>query len=78
MLANEAGDLLALFGGDPPPDPTAAFHFGFELDTAGEVRAERARLQQAGVVELQWEDDWMTRLRVADPDGYGVELFANS
>jgi len=78
MLANDAGDLLALFGGDPPPEPTATFHFGFELDSADEVRAERTRLQQAGVAELQWEDGWMTRLRVADPDGHGVELFASS
>jgi hypothetical protein len=27
------------------------------------------------VTELEWEDEWMTRLRVADPEGYGVEDF---
>ena len=77
MLADEAGDLLALFPGRPPSDPPASFHFGFELDSVDEVRRERDRLQQAGVSELEWEDSWMTRLRVADPDGYGVELFAS-
>lgn len=75
MLSNEAGDLLALFGGHAPDSTVDAFHFGFELSSAEEVRAERERLTVAGVTELQWEDEWMTRLRVADPDGYGVELF---
>ncbi len=75
MLGNDAGDLLALFAGDPPAEPLQAFHFGFELASAEAVRAERERLRAAGVSELEWEDEWMTRLRVADPDGYGVELF---
>ena len=75
MLSNDAGDLLALFAGRPPDEPVDAFHFGFELASAEEVRAERERLREAGVTELEWEDEWMTRLRVADPDGYGVELF---
>lgn len=77
MLSNDAGDLLALFGGHPPDSPVDTFHFGFELSSAEEVRAERERLTAAGVPELQWEDEWMTRLRVADPDGYGVELFCS-
>ena len=75
MLSNETGDLLALFSGQPPGDPVSVFHFGFELGDADDVREARERLTEAGVRELEWEDDWMTRLRVADPDGYGVELF---
>jgi catechol 2,3-dioxygenase-like lactoylglutathione lyase family enzyme len=77
LLASEDGSLLALSAGTPPPELPRTNHFGFQLDDPDEVRAARERLRGAGVPETEWQDDGnFVRVQVADPDGYGVELYA--
>jgi hypothetical protein len=52
-------------------------HFGFQLESADDVRGARDRLREAGVPETEWQDSYgFVRVQVADPDGYRVELFA--
>lgn len=76
ILGGADGSLLALSVGNVPELPRTN-HFGFQLDSAGEVLAARERLRAAGVEEAEWQDDGgMVRVQVIDPDGYRVELFA--
>jgi catechol 2,3-dioxygenase-like lactoylglutathione lyase family enzyme len=73
----EGSSVLALNEGEPPTPLPRTNHFGFQLDSADQVRAARRRFQHAGVEELEWQDDRIVvRVQVADPDGYRVELFA--
>jgi catechol 2,3-dioxygenase-like lactoylglutathione lyase family enzyme len=79
ILEAPDGSLLALSEGAVPPAPPRTNHFGFQLDAGDLVRAARERLRDAGVPELEWQDDGVfARVQVADPDGYRVELFAYS
>lgn len=40
------------------------------------VWTARERFRAAGVTETEWQDDGkFVRVRVADPDGYGVEVY---
>ena len=75
ILGSAEGSLLALSEGSPPAD-LGRVHFGFEVSTADEVHAARARLRAAGVRETEWQVDGIVRVQVADPDGYRVELYA--
>ena len=77
MLGSPGGSVLALREGDAPaPLLPPANHFGFQADTADEVRGARERFRAAGVPETEWQDDHIVvRVQVADPDGYRVELF---
>jgi catechol 2,3-dioxygenase-like lactoylglutathione lyase family enzyme len=70
------GFMLALIQGEPlPPGHAGTVHFGCALATPALARATRERLRAAGVVELEWDDeDRYTGVKVADPDGYVVEL----
>ena len=70
------GFMFALIQGDPPPaGARAAVHFGCALPSRDEARAVRDRMRQAGVTELEWEDEGdYTGVKVQDPDGYVVEL----
>jgi catechol 2,3-dioxygenase-like lactoylglutathione lyase family enzyme len=77
ILSAPDGALLALSEGVPPArelPPTN--HFGFQLASAKEVHAARARLRAAGVPEAEWQDEGPVRVQVVDPDGYRVEFFA--
>ncbi len=77
ILACVDGSLLALREGAPPTDLPRSNHFGFQVTGTSDVHAARARLREAGVTETEWQDDGsFTRVQVADPDGYRVELFA--
>jgi catechol 2,3-dioxygenase-like lactoylglutathione lyase family enzyme len=77
LLGSEDGSLLALRTGNPSPDSSGTNHFGFQVDSADEVREARERLRAAGVPETEWQDDGVfVRVQVADPDGYRVELYA--
>jgi catechol 2,3-dioxygenase-like lactoylglutathione lyase family enzyme len=77
ILGSEDGSVLALSEGTPPAGLPRTNHFGFQLADMDSVRAARERLRQAGVVETEWQDDGgMVRVRVSDPDGYRVELYA--
>ena len=75
FLADEHGFQLALAPRDVEPMP-AWWHFGFRLPAADDVRALRARLEQAGhePVDAGDEDD-LVWCRVRDPDGYLVEVY---
>ena len=68
--------MLALIRGEPlSGDAAAAVHFGCSLPDAAAARGVRERLRNRGVPELEWEDgaDYVG-VKVADPDGYVVEL----
>jgi catechol 2,3-dioxygenase-like lactoylglutathione lyase family enzyme len=70
------GFMFALIQGDPPAASAVdAVHFGCALPSRDEAREVRVRLQQAGLTELEWEDEGdYTGVKVQDPDGYVVEL----
>jgi catechol 2,3-dioxygenase-like lactoylglutathione lyase family enzyme len=70
------GFMLALIEADPlPSDVVDRVHFGCELPDRDAVYAVRARLSAAGVPELEWvEEPGYSSVKVADPDGYVVEL----
>jgi catechol 2,3-dioxygenase-like lactoylglutathione lyase family enzyme len=77
MLGSPDGSVLALRQGDvPAASLPRTNHFGFQAESAAEVRAARERFRAAGVTETEWQDDDIViRVQVADPDGYRVELF---
>jgi catechol 2,3-dioxygenase-like lactoylglutathione lyase family enzyme len=70
------GVTFALLEGEPPPpDVIGRIHFGCDLPDPDAVRAVRQRLRGEGVDEVEWWDEvGYTSLKVADPDGYVVEL----
>jgi len=76
ILSSADGSLLALSEGTAPAELPRTNHFGFQLSDGEEVRAARERLGEAGVLELEWQEEGVVRVQVADPDGYRVELFA--
>jgi catechol 2,3-dioxygenase-like lactoylglutathione lyase family enzyme len=80
ILANAAGDLLALSPGEPPTPLPRTNHFGFMLDSADQVHAARRRFAEAGLEETEWgeggPEGGPARVQVADPDGYRVEVYA--
>lgn len=77
ILSGPGGGLLALSEGEPIAERLPRTnHFGFLVASPDEVHAARRRLREAGVHETEWQDGGMTRVQVADPDGYRVELFA--
>ena len=77
VLLEGPGDaVLVLVRGTPPDDSGRIFHFGFGAASADEVRDARARLTAAGCAELEWvEADDYVSVKVADPDGYVLEVF---
>ncbi len=77
IVGDAEGSLLALSEGGPAAAGLPRTnHFGFRLSTPGDVLAARERLRAAGVTELEWQDRGPTRVQVADPDGYRVEVYA--
>jgi catechol 2,3-dioxygenase-like lactoylglutathione lyase family enzyme len=78
ILGSADGSLLALTGGHAAaPALPRTNHFGFQVESAEQVRAARDRFREAGVPETEWQDDGnFVRVQVMDPDGYRVELFA--
>lgn len=70
------GMTFALIHGEPPPPEFIdRIHFGSALPDAQAVHALRKRLREEGVEEVEWwEEEGYTSLKVADPDGYVVEL----
>jgi len=78
ILGSPAGGVLALSSGGEVPAAglPRTNHFGFQV-ARDEVLAARERFRAAGVTETEWQDDGkFTRVQVADPDGYRVELYA--
>jgi catechol 2,3-dioxygenase-like lactoylglutathione lyase family enzyme len=79
FIRNDDGFDLALMRGEPPPNPGAFHHFGFEVDSAGDVRSLQQRMQLDGIAILEVvEERDLTSFKCADPDGYTVEVYANS
>jgi catechol 2,3-dioxygenase-like lactoylglutathione lyase family enzyme len=77
ILGDDDGSLLALSSGAPAAEALPRTnHFGFRLADRDEVLAARERFRVAGVTELEWQDHGPTRVQVADPDGYRVEVYA--
>lgn len=79
ILANAAGDLLALSVGPPPTPLPRTSHFGFVLDGAGEVLAARERFAAAALEETEFDGGGggaPARVQVMDPDGYRVEVYS--
>ena len=77
ILGSADGSLLALWEGEAVAAALPRTnHFGFQVETAQEVRAARERLREAGVTETEWQDEGFVRVQVADPDEYRVELFS--
>jgi catechol 2,3-dioxygenase-like lactoylglutathione lyase family enzyme len=77
IVGSRDGSLLALREGAAPGRQPPSNHFGFQLADLDQVRVARARLREAGIAEVEWEDgQGLARVQVADPDGYRVELFA--
>ena len=77
IIGSGDGSLLALSEGGVPAGLPRTNHFGFQLESADDVRGARDRLREAGAPETEWQDDHgFVRVQVTDPDGYRVELFA--
>ena len=78
ILGADDGSELALSRGEPVADTLPRTnHFGFRVADATAVHAARERFRAAGVTETEWQDDGrFTRVQVADPDGYHVEIYA--
>jgi catechol 2,3-dioxygenase-like lactoylglutathione lyase family enzyme len=71
------GFMMALIRDDPVPAAfIERFHFGAALPRREDVAAARERLLAAGVPEVEWceEPDYVS-VKVADPDGYVIELY---
>ncbi|HEX7167077.1 MAG TPA: VOC family protein [Acidimicrobiales bacterium] len=77
VLTDGAGLTFALLRGEPLPDMVRErVHVGCEVASADAVRAARDALAAAGATELEWwEEDGYVSVKVADPDGYAVEVF---
>jgi catechol 2,3-dioxygenase-like lactoylglutathione lyase family enzyme len=71
------GFMLALIRDDPlPADVIGRVHFGSALASPADVVATRDRLRTASVREVEWCDEpGYVSVKVADPDGYVIELY---
>jgi len=76
FIRNADGFDLALMRGEHPPNPGAFHHFGFQLDSAHEVRQLHERMIADGVsiIETVEEPD-LASFKCVDPDGYTVEVY---
>ncbi len=70
------GFMLALIRDEPVPnDFIQRVHFGCSLPQREAVVATRERMRAVGVREVEWCDEpGYVSVKVADPDGYVVEL----
>lgn len=77
ILGDGQGSLLALSEGEAPAaELPRTNHFGFRLPHPDDVLAARERFRAAGVAEAEFQERGPTRVQVADPDGYRVEVYA--
>ena len=78
LFLRDAGGLdLALAPDAAAESMPAWFHFGFRLDSVGEVRALHTTMVEAGVDITQDFQDWgdLAAFRCADEDGYQIEVY---
>ena len=65
---------FTLFRGEPS-SAMGETHLGVSLASAAEVVAARGRFRDLGLREVEWcEESGYTSVKVADPDGYVVEV----
>jgi catechol 2,3-dioxygenase-like lactoylglutathione lyase family enzyme len=72
-------DFLFALMADPAPAPMPPwFHFGIQLQSAGEVRRTLAAMQAADVpiVKPLYDGETVISFRCADPDAYAIEIYA--
>lgn len=75
VITAPAGLSFTLVRGEQPADGVGETHIGVSLAGAGEVRAERLRLTELGIAELEWWDEpGYVSTKVNDPDGYPLEV----
>lgn len=76
LIAREPGFLIVLNSGEPAMGGT--FHFGFRLDSPAEVDAWFARARdRATIVREPRAANRVYVGRIADPDGYAIEIYAD-
>ncbi len=65
---------------DPAPDAVGLYHLAFKVgDSLDDLRAWKARLQDAGVPILGASDHKVSQsLYIADPDGIEIELYVDA
>jgi catechol 2,3-dioxygenase-like lactoylglutathione lyase family enzyme len=78
FVRNAEGFDLALMRGEPPPNPGAFHHFGFQAASADAVRQLQTRLQVDGVsIVEEVEEPDLVSFKCIDPDGYTVEVYCD-
>lgn len=74
VITTPAGLAFTLLRGRPPT-AGGEFHLGVLLANGDAVRAKRKHLASLGIAELEWWDEpGYVSVKVADPDGYTVEI----
>ncbi len=78
LAIRQPGFFLVLARGEPKMG--GSFHFGFRVATKPDVDAWFARLRDAGVPIVNEPASAGTVYvgRVCDPDGYGIEIYAEA
>jgi catechol 2,3-dioxygenase-like lactoylglutathione lyase family enzyme len=78
VIETANGVAFTLFRGQPPAD-VGEFHLGVALPDSEAVRGARRQFRSIGLVEHSWcEEPDLTSVKVIDPDGYVVEVFAEN
>jgi catechol 2,3-dioxygenase-like lactoylglutathione lyase family enzyme len=77
LIVRKPGFLMVLNSGEPSVAGT--FHFGFRVATPGDVDAWFARFAVAGVpiVKAPNAANGVYVGRIADPDGYPIEIYCD-
>jgi catechol 2,3-dioxygenase-like lactoylglutathione lyase family enzyme len=70
-------DFLLILTPSPPAE-RGKFHFGFRVESAGEVDAWAARLRERGVEYVAGPsgENTLRQLYCIDPDEYKIEIYA--
>ena len=76
FIRNAEGFDLALMRGEHPPNPGAFHHFGFQVESAEQVRKLQTKMvvDAVPIVEEVEEPD-LVSFKCTDPDGYTVEVY---
>src|SRR6185436_15070757 len=78
FVRSDDGFDLALMKGEPPPNPGAFHHFGFQVPSADEVHKLHNKLLVDGIAIVEFVDEPdLLSFKCVDPDGYTVEVYSN-
>lgn len=78
LFSGDRGGLDLALASDPDSGPMPSwFHFGFRLDSIGDVAALYDAMLEAGVEMRQPFEDWgdLAAFRCVDEDGYQIEVY---